>query len=112
MHWYYTEGHLTINIDDKEHKFSLEELISNSLVYRERRKKVLKVFISLLIIIGSLQYIGGGLPSDKGVYFYIGYLATPFILSAFIASISYFYFRYTKMQRAELDSIFKENLDA
>tara|TARA_B100001123_G_C14851839_1_gene844402 strand:- start:312 stop:650 length:339 start_codon:yes stop_codon:yes gene_type:complete len=112
MHWYYTEGQLTVNIDDKEHKFSLEELISNSLAYKERRKKVVKVFMFSLLIIGSLQYIGGGLPSNKDMYFYIGYLATPMIFASMLAFVSYIYFKYMKKKVTRLDSIFEENLDS
>ena len=32
MHWYYTEGYLTVKVDGEEHKFSLEELIASSSV--------------------------------------------------------------------------------
>jgi len=112
MHWYYTEGQLTVNIDDKEHKFSLEELISNSLAYKERRKKVLKVFLFSLLLIGSLQYIGGGFPSDKDIYFYIGYLTTPVIFASMLAFVSYIYLRYMKKKVTRLDSIFEENIDS
>ena len=111
MHWYYTEGHLTIKIDDEEHKFSLEELISNSLVYKERRKKVFKVFIIFLLLIGGLQYIGGGMPVDKDIYFYIGYISTPIILASLFSFVSHLYLRYVKKQENDLDSIFKENIN-
>tara|TARA_Y100000590_G_scaffold78039_2_gene86708 strand:- start:30995 stop:31336 length:342 start_codon:yes stop_codon:yes gene_type:complete len=110
MHWYYTEGQLTINIDDKEHKFSLEELISSSLVYKERRKKVSKFFIVFLLLIGGLQYMGGGFPSGKDVYFYIGYLATPALFSGILSFVYYLYLKYIKNEKSGLDSILKENL--
>ena len=42
INWYYTEGELTLKVDGDEHKFSLEELLAGSSVFKERRKKVLK----------------------------------------------------------------------
>ncbi len=40
LKWYYTEGQLTLKVDSEEHKFSLEDLIASSTVYKERRKKI------------------------------------------------------------------------
>ena len=40
LNWYYTEGQLTLKVDSKEHKFSLEDLIASSSVYKERKKKI------------------------------------------------------------------------
>ena len=56
LNWYYTEGQLTLKVDSEEHKFSLEDLISSSSVYKERRKKIQKGFAFALLLIGSLQY--------------------------------------------------------
>ena len=60
LNWYYTEGQLTLKVDSEEHKFSLEDLISSSSVYKVRRKKIQKVFAFALLVIGSMQYFGGG----------------------------------------------------
>ena len=85
MHWYYTEGELTLKVDGEEHKFSLEELISSSSAYKERRKKVRTVFLIALFLTGSLQLFGGGIPSEENTYFYIGYFGfLGFILKNFI----------------------------
>ena len=110
MHWYYTEGFLTLKVDGKEHKFSLEELISSSDAYKKRRKKVQVVFILTLALIGSLQFMGGGLPSDKDLYFYIGYLATPLLLAGLIAFFSYLYFRFSSGEINKLDSMLNKHL--
>ena len=110
MQWYYTEGQLTLKVDGEEHKFSLEELIASSSVYKERRKKMQIVFILSLVIIGSLQFLGGGMPADQNIYFYIGYVATPILFAGFLSSLSYFYFRYTKKEVNRLDSMLKEHL--
>ncbi len=110
MHWYYTEGQLTVNIDDKEHKFSLEELISSSLIYKERRKKVSTLFVGFLLLIGGLQYMGGGFPPGKDMYFYVGYLITPVLFSGILSFAYFVYLRYAKKEKSGLDSILKENL--
>ena len=110
MQWYYTEGQLTLKVDGEEHKFSLEELIASSSVYKERRRKMQIVFILSLVIIGSLQFLGGGMPADQNMYFYIGYVATPIFFSGLLSFLSYFYFRYTKKEVNRLDSMLKEHL--
>ena len=43
MNWHYTDGHLTLRVEGEEHKFSLEELISSSYVYKDIIKKVQKI---------------------------------------------------------------------
>ena len=110
MHWYYTEGYLTVKVDGEEHKFSLEELIASSSVYKERRRKVQIVFFLSLVTIVSMQYFGGGLPADQNIYFYIGYFATPLFVSGLLSFLSYLYFRYSKKEINKLDSMFKEHL--
>ena len=112
LNWYYTEGQLTLKVDSEEHKFSLEDLISSSSVYKERRKKIQKVFAFALLIIGSMQYFGGGLPSGQDVYFYVGYIVTPVFFAGVIASFSFFYFKYSKKEIIKLDSILKEHLSS
>ena len=110
LKWYYTEGQLTLKVDSEEHKFSLEDLIASSTVYKERRKKIQKVFIIALLIIGAFQYFGGGLPSGQDVYFYVGYIATPVFFAGIIASVSYFYLKYSRKKIIKLDSILQEHL--
>ena len=110
LNWYYTEGQLTLKVDSEEHKFSLEDLISSSSVYKERRKKIQKVFAFSLFVIGSMQYFGGGLPSGQDLYFYIGYISTPVFFAGIISSLSFFYFKYSNKEIIKLDSILKEHL--
>ena len=112
LNWYYTEGQLNLKVDSEEHKFSLEDLISSSSVYKVRRKKIQKVFAFALLVIGSMQYFGGGLPSGQDVYFYIGYIVTPVFFAGVIASFSFFYFKYSKKEIIKLDSILKEHLSS
>ena len=82
INWYYTEGELTLKVDGDEHKFLLEDLIAGSSAYKERRKKVLTVFLFSLLLIGSMQFFWGGMPSGQSAYFYIGYFSTPLIFAA------------------------------
>ena len=108
INWYYTEGELTLKVDGDEHKFLLEDLIAGSSAYKERRKKVLTVFLFSLLLIGSMQFFGGGMPSDQSAYFYVGYIVTPVIFSGIIAFLSYFYFRLSKKKINKLESTVKE----
>ena len=108
INWYYTEGELTLKVDGDEHKFLLEDLIAGSSAYKERRKKVLTVFLFSLLLIGSMQFFGGGMPSDQNAYFYVGYIVTPVIFSGIIAFLSYLYFRLSKKKINKLESTFKE----
>ena len=108
INWYYTEGELTLKVDGDEHRFLLEDLIAGSSAYKERRKKVLMVFLFSLLLIGSMQFLGGGIPSDQSAYFYIGYIATPIMFSGIIALLSYLYFRFSKKKINKLESIVKD----
>ena len=108
INWYYTEGELTLKVDGDEHKFLLEDLIAGSSAYKERRKKALMVFLFSFLIIGSMQFFGGGMPSGQSAYFYIGYFATPIIFAGIIALLSYLYFRYSKKKINKLESTVKE----
>ena len=110
INWYYTEGELTLKVDGDEHRFSLEDLIASSSVFKERRKKVQTIFLFSLLSIGAMQFFGGGMPSGQSAYFYIGYFATPLIFSGIIAFLSYLYVRYSKKKISELESIVKEYL--
>ena len=112
LNWYYTEGQLTLKVDSEEHKFSLEDLIASSSVYKERKKKIQTVFVIALLLIGGFQYFGGGLPSGQGLYFYVGYIVTPVFFAGVIASFSFFYFKYSKKEIIKLDSILKEHLSS
>ena len=90
MHWYYTEGELTVKIEGEEHKFSLEQLIRDSSVYKVRRKKVQLCFIILLSEAMGMQLYGGGIPVNQDIYFYIGYFLTPVIIAGVFSSLDAF----------------------
>lgn len=110
MHWYYTEGHLTLKVDGEEHKFSLEELISSSSAFKKRRRNVQAVFVVSLALIGGLQLMGGGLPAAKDIYFYIGYFATPIFIAGFVAFFAYLFFKFSNREVSKLDSMLNRYL--
>ena len=112
INWYYTEGELTLKVDGDEHRFSLEDLIAGSSVSKERRKKVQTIFLFSLLLIGLLQFFGGGMPSGQSAYFYIGYFATPLIFAGIISFLSYLYFRYSKKKITKLESTVKDYLSS
>ena len=110
MHWYYTEGELTVKIDGEEHKFSLEELIHGSSEYRERRKKSQMTFVFLFFLILGLQLYGGGVPSEQNMYFYIGYFATPIFISGLVSFFYFLFLKFRKKEVSQLDSMFQERI--
>ena len=38
-------------------------------------------FIIIFIILFSLQYLGGGIPKENDIYFYLGYFSVPLLLA-------------------------------
>ena len=55
-----------------------------------------------------MQSYGGELPADASVYFYIGYFATPLIISGVIASIAYVLMRKPPKQVRKLNTYFTD----
>ena len=112
INWYYTEGELTLKGEGDEHRYSLEDIIAGSSVFKEWRKKVQTVFLFSLLLIGAMQFFGGGMPSNESAYFYIGYFTTPFIFAGILAFLSYLYLRYSKKKITQLESIVKGYLSS
>ena len=110
MHWYYTEGELTVKIEGEEHKFSLEQLIRDSSVYKVRRKKVQLCFIILLSVAMGMQLYGGGIPVNQDIYFYIGYFLTPVIIAGIFSSLVFLFLKFRKKEFSKLDTMFQEYL--
>ena len=38
-------------------------------------------FITIFIVLFFLQYLGGGIPTENNIYFYIGYFSVPLLLT-------------------------------
>ena len=110
MHWYYTEGELTVKIEGEEHKFSLEQLIRDSSVYKVRRKKVQLCFIILLSVAMGMQLYGGGIPVNQDIYFYIGYFLTPVIIAGVFSSLVFLFLKFRNKEFSKLDTMFQEYL--
>ena len=119
MHWYYTEGELTLKVDGEEHKFSLQELISSSSVFKERRKKVRTVFLISLLLTGALQVYGFTLeplvvPSGMSSFFqiqvYVALISVPLLISGIVSFLAYLLLRISNKEVRTMDSILKEHL--
>ena len=108
MYWYYSEGELTVKLDGEEHKFSLDQLIRDSSVYKERRRIVKITFISLFFAALFMQLYGGGIPEGQDIYFYVGYFATPLIIAGFFSFFTFIFLKYKKKEFSKLDAMFRE----
>jgi|TARA_B110000914_G_C15498448_1_gene464556 hypothetical protein len=108
MKWFYTEGKLTVNSEEKERNFALADLLAET-GHREKILKIIRIiFIVILIILCTLQFALTSFPADKDIFFYVGYFSTPLIISGII---SFFTFAVLKHQRKEvkaLNRLFKE----
>ena len=109
MKWHYTDGIIHLEIDGIKHQFTLEDVIKQSSAYKERRKKTVIVFFAGSLMFMSLQLMGGGIPVNKDIFYYIGYFLTPFMFGGIIAILVSIYIKFTKREVSELDTILKEN---
>ena len=108
MKWSYTNGKLNVSSDDKDQQFLLQELIEEASRHQAYRKKIIALFLILSLILYLMQSYGGELPADASVYFYIGYFATPLIISGVIASIAYVLMRKPPKQVRKLNTYFED----
>ena len=108
MYWYYSEGELTVKLDGEEHKFSLDQLIRDSSVYKERRRLVKITFISLFFATLFMQLYGGGIPEGQTTYFYIGYFNTNLIIEGLLYLLIFIFLKEKKKEGRERDSMFQE----
>ena len=108
MKWSYTNGKLNVSSDDKDQQFLLRELIEEASRHQAYRKKIIALFLALSLILFAMQSYGGELPTDASAYFYIGYFATPIIISGLIASIVYWLMRKPPKQVRRLNTYFQD----
>ena len=108
MKWSYTNGKLNVSSDDKDQQFLLQELIEEASRHQAYRKKIIALFLTLSLILYLMQSYGGELPANASVYFYIGYFATPLIISGVIASIAYVLMRKPPKQVRKLNTYFED----
>ena len=87
MKWSYTNGKLNVSSDDVDQQFTLQELIEEASRHQAYRKKILALFLVISLILFFMQTYGGNIPPNASIYFYVGYLSTPLIISVFINSL-------------------------
>ena len=108
MKWSYTNGKLNVSSDDVDQQFTLQELIEEASRHQAYRRKIVVLFLVISLILFFMQSYGGDIPSDASIYFYVGYLSTPLIISGSISSICYVLMRKPPRQVRRLNKYFKD----
>ena len=108
MKWSYTNGKLNVSSDEADQQFLLKELIEEASRHQAYQKKIISLFVVLSLLLFFMQSYGGELPTNASNYFYIGYFATPFIISGLISSVTYVLMRKPPKQVRKLNKYFKD----
>ena len=108
MKWSYTNGKLNVSSEEIDQQFLLKELIEEASRHQAYKKKIFSLFLVISLLLFFMQSYGGDIPSNVSTYFYIGYLATPLIISGFISSICYVLMRKPPKQVRRLNKYFKD----
>mgnify|MGYP003325563888 FL=1 len=108
MKWSYTNGKLNVSSEDADQQFLLKELIEEASRHQAYQKKIISLFVVLSLLLYFMQSYGGDIPANASMYFYIGYFATPLIISGLISSVSYVLMRKPPKQVRKLNKYFKD----
>ena len=108
MKWSYTNGKLNVSSDEADQQFLLKELIEEASKHQAYQKKIISLFVVLSLLLFFMQSNGGELPTNASNYFYIGYFATPLIISGLISSVTYVLMRKPPKQVRKLNKYFKD----
>lgn len=108
MKWSYTNGKLNVSSDEADQQFLLKELIEEASRHQAYQKKIISLFVGLSLLLFFMQSYGGELPTNASNYFYIGYFATPLIISGLISSVTYVLMRKPPKQVRKLNKYFKD----
>ena len=108
MKWSYTNGKLNVRSDEADQQFLLKELIEEASRHQAYQKKIISLFVVLSLLLFFMQSYGGELPTNASNYFYIGYFATPLIISGLISSLTYVLMRKPPKQVRKLNKYFKD----
>jgi len=108
MKWFYTEGKLTVSSDEEERKFLLSDLLTET-SHREKITSITKMFFFfILVALCVLQFSFVEFPKEEGVYFYIGYLSTPLLISIIPSVLLFVILKNRRKEVKALVKIFKE----
>ena len=108
MKWSYTNGKLNVSSDEADQQFLLKELIEEASRHQAYQKKIITLFVVLSLLLFFMQSYGGELPTNASNYFYIGYFATPLIISGLISSLTYVLMRKPPKKVRKLNKYFKD----
>ena len=108
MKWSYTNGKLNVRSDEADQQFLLKELIEEASRHQAYQKKIITLFVVLSLLLFFMQSYGGELPTNASNYFYIGYFATPLIISGLISFVTYVLMRKPPIQVRKLNKYFKD----
>ena len=108
MKWSYTNGKLNVSSDETDQQFLLQELIEEASRHQAYQKKIISLFVILSLLLFFMQSYGGDLPTNASTYFYIGYFATPLIISGLISSVTYVLMRKPPKQVRKLNRYFRD----
>tara|TARA_Y100001970_G_scaffold6943_2_gene7961 strand:- start:17110 stop:17448 length:339 start_codon:yes stop_codon:yes gene_type:complete len=108
MKWSYTEGKINVSVDDSYHEFRIEDLVNETLLRKDLKRKVIITFGVCFVVLMSLQLYGGGFPENQNFYFYIGYFLTPAIFAAIISFLGFILFKKSRRESKNLNYLFKK----
>jgi len=108
MKWSYTNGKLNVSSDETDQQFLLKELIEEASRHQTHQKRIVLLFIILSLLLFFMQSYGGELPKTASAYFYVGYFATPLIISGFISAVTYVLMRKPPKQVRRLQRYFRD----
>jgi len=108
MKWSYTNGKLNVSSDEADQQFLLKELIEEASRHQAYQKKIISLFVVLSLLLFFMQSYGGELPTNASIYFYIGYFATPIIISGLLSSVAYVLMRKPPKQVRKLNKYFED----
>ena len=107
MKWFYTEGKLTVSSEQQERNFMLGDLVLETAKRDSLLVRVKVVFTVTLIILCILQFALTTFPSEKTVYFYIGYISTPLLIAAILSVVMFVLLRSKRLEVKALRKLFK-----
>ena len=110
MKWSYTNGKLNVSSDEADQQFLLKELIEEASRHQAYQKKIISLFVVLSLLLFFMQSYGGELPTNASNYFYIGYFATPLIISGLISFVTYVLMRKPPIQVRKLNKYFQVDI--
>ena len=109
MKCYYTEGKLTVSSEEQERNFLLDDLVLETAHRATLIGRVRIVFATMLVSLCILQFMFTAFPYNQSVYFYVGYIGTPILISAAISLIIFGLLKNKRLEVKALSRLFKKS---